>query len=506
MSDTKQIVISGNNIETLKNYPDNYFDSIVTDPPYGLGKEPNAEEMLRAWVDTGYLAVGGSGFMGKEWDSFVPQPIFWKEIFRVLKHGGHVISFFGTRTYDWGCMAIRLGGFEIRDCIQWVYGSGFPKSHNISKAINKMSGVEYDEIPASGVGFMKPDSEDWNVTKNQLIQKGESTEQAKQWEGWGSAIKPANEPIVLARKPLEKGFSIAENVLKWGTGAINIDGCRVGNEKRTTPIFSDDTKNDGTTFNLNSNIQHHREETTQGRFPSNFIMSHHPDCKCEYFKYNGEEEIVEDWSCVDDCPIKILDEQSGELKSGKMTANHSRTTNGSPNGIYGKFDVNHPLAETYGDKGGASRFFYVAKASQWERHYGLDNFEEKNSASSEFRPNHLEKSLNGESGNPYGRWKPLKNIHPTVKPIKLMQYLIRLVTPPNGIVLDPFAGSGTTGIACKIDGFEFVGLELSEEYTEIANSRIQSFNEELLLFDETIIYKNRGDEENDTDSQQLTLF
>ena len=176
-------------------------------------------------------------------------------------------------------------------------------------------------------------------------------------------------------------------------------------------------------------------------------------------------------------------------------------------GFIRTWDVEYDKLNKYaGQTGGASRFFYVAKASQWERHYGLENFEEKNSASSEFRPNHLEKSLNGESGNPYGRWKPLKNIHPTVKPIKLMQYLIRLVTPPNGIVLDPFAGSGTTGIACKIDGFEFVGLELSEEYTEIANSRIQSFNEELLLFDETIIYKNRGDEENDTDSQQLTLF
>jgi site-specific DNA-methyltransferase (adenine-specific) len=394
-------------------------------------------------------------------------------------------------TVSTGCFVARRNGK-----IFITGNSGFPKSHNISKAINKMGGVEYDEIPASGVGFMKPDSEDWNVTKNQLIQKGESTEQAKQWEGWGSALKPANEPIVLARKPLEKGLSIAENVLKWGTGGLNIDVSRIGNEKRTTPIFSDDTKNDGTTFNLNSNIQHHREETTQGRFPSNFIMSHHPECECEYFKYNGEEEINENWTCVDDCPIKILDEQSGELKSGKMTANHNRTTNGSPNGIYGKFDVNHPLAETYGDKGGASRFFYVAKASQWERNYGLDNFEEK--------------QIFGDEGETFvglsNSKKPSKNIHPTVKPIKLMQYLIRLVTPPNGIVLDPFAGSGTTGIACKIDGFEFVGLELSEEYTEIANSRIQSFNEELLLLDETIIYKNRSDEENDTDSQQLTLF
>ena len=157
MQERKQVVICGNNIETLKNYPDNYFDAVVTDPPYGLGKEPNAEEMLRAWIDTGYLEVSGSGFMGKEWDAFVPQPLFWKEIFRVLKYGGHIVSFFGTRTYDWGCMAIRLAGFEIRDCIQWVYGSGFPKSHNISKAIDKMHGSEREIVGQgkAGKGFNK---------------------------------------------------------------------------------------------------------------------------------------------------------------------------------------------------------------------------------------------------------------------------------------------------------------------------------------------------------------
>ena len=540
MNDNRQIVISGNNIETLKNYPDNYFDSIVTDPPYGLGKEPNAEEMLRAWIDTGYLEVKGSGFMGKEWDAFVPQPIFWKEIFRVLKHGGHIVAFFGTRTYDWGCMAIRLAGFEIRDCIQWVYGSGFPKSHNISKAIDKMHGSEreivgqgkagkgFNKVKGFGDNTSKSDdfTSEWDITKA-------STEEAKKWEGWGSAIKPANEPIVLARKPLEKGLSIAQNVLKWGTGAINIDVSRIGSEKRTMPIFSVDKKNDETSFNLNSNIQHHREETTQGRFPANFIMTHHPDCECIGIKkvgsgkeggYNYEgnvydvqgfvpnnspvansnygEETIEDWNCHDDCPIKILDEQSGISKSSD--AKRNRNTIGS-------FGMPNDNTNEYNDKGGASRFFYVAKASQWERHYGLDNFEEKNSASSEFRPNHLEKSLNGESGNPYGRWKPLKNIHPTVKPIKLMQYLVRMITPPNGIVLDPYAGSGTTGIACKIDDFQFVGIELSVEYTEIANARIQSFNSEKVFIDETIIFKHKSkndndEDENDNGNTQLNLF
>ena len=451
-----QIVISGDNVETLKNYPDNYFDSVVTDCPYGLGKEPNAEEMLKAWIDTGYLEVKGSGFMGKEWDSFVPQPLFWKEIYRVLKYGGHIVAFFGTRTYDWGCMSIRLGGFEIRDCIQWVYGSGFPKSHNVSKAINKMSGVEYDEIRASGVGFMKADSKDWNVTKNQLIQKGESTEQAKQWEGWGSALKPANEPIVLARKPLEKGLSIAENVLKWGTGGINIDVSRIGLSKGDDKRLGGNGtwKTDKTANNVYEGGYEGKdiESSVLGRFPSNFIMTHHEDC--------------EDLICVDDCPIKIIDEQSGISKR-------------------------------------ASRFFYVAKASQWERSFGLDEFEEKI----------IEGTDKGQDERAIAyktRPTPKKNIHPTIKPIKLMQYLIRLVTQPNGIVLDAFAGSGTTGIACKIDGFEFVGLEISEEFTAIANQRIESFNEEKLLLDETIVFKTRNKKEKtDTNTQskeQLNLF
>lgn len=543
MNENRQIVVSGNNLDTLKNYPDNYFDSVVTDPPYGLGKEPNTHDMLKSWIETGYLEVKGSGFMGKEWDAFVPQPLFWKEIFRVLKHGGHIVAFFGTRTYDWGCMAIRLAGFEIRDCIQWVYGSGFPKSHNISKAINKMYGVEFDEIPASGVGFMKPDSEDWNVCKNQLIQKGKSREEAKQWEGWGSALKPANEPIVLARKPLEKGLSIAENVLKWGTGAINIDASRVGSEKRTMPIFSEDKKNDETTFNLNSNIQHHREETTQGRFPANFIMTHHPDCECIGIKkvgsgkqggynYKGNvydvdgfvpnnspeansnygEEIIEDWKCHEDCPIKILDEQSGERKSNGLYKKDGDWEN-KGDGKIRTWDIGYDKLNKYaGEIGGASRFFYIAKASKWERNFGLDEFDNKPPMYESHRANYENtKGIEtpfagaGRTGNEN------RNNHPTVKPIKLMQYLVRMITPPNGIVLDPFAGSGTTGIACKIDDFQFVGLELSVEYTEIANARIQSFDSEKVFVDETKIFKNKSQNDNDEDENnngwvQLELF
>jgi site-specific DNA-methyltransferase (adenine-specific) len=473
-----QIVISGDNVETLKNYPDNYFDSVVTDCPYGLGKEPNAQEMLKAWVDTGYLEVKGSGFMGKEWDSFVPQPLFWKEIYRVLKHGGHVIAFFGTRTYDWGCMAIRLGGFEIRDCIQWVYGSGFPKSHNVGKAIDKIQGnereiigeknrVDVEKAKKKGVGYLAD-----VANRNNVKQFGYGTETitkgSLEWEGWGTALKPANEPIVLARKPLEKGLSIAENVLKWGTGGINIDATRIGfkNESDYKESTQKNQHEDfGTKPLTNNNVYgdysmiQPKNYQPSGRFPSNFIMTHHEDCK--------------DSDCVNDCPIKILDEQSGISKSSD--SERKRNTIGS-------FGMPNDQTPEYNDKGGASRFFYVAKASQWERNYGLDGFDEK----------------------------PSKNSHPTIKPIKLMQYLVRLVTSPNGIVLDPFAGSGTTGIACKIDGFQFVGLELSEEFTKISNKRIASFNEENLLLDDTSIYKNRNKtQKSDTNTkskEQLNLF
>lgn len=539
MNENRQIVVSGNNLDTLKNYPDNYFDSVVTDPPYGLGKEPNTHEMLKAWIETGYLEVKGSGFMGKEWDAFVPQPLFWKEIFRVLKHGGHIVAFFGTRTYDWGCMAIRLAGFEIRDCIQWVYGSGFPKSHNIGKAVDKIQGnerMDFGKSPNSR-NSKKHNDTIYIDKKNVRVTKGFS-----EFEGWGSALKPANEPIVLARKPLEKGLSIAENVLKWGTGAINIDASRVGSEKRTMPIFSEDKKNDETTFNLNSNIQHHREETTQGRFPANFIMTHHPDCECLGYKkvgsgkvggynYKGNnydvegfvpnnspeansnygEEIVEDWKCHEDCPIKILDEQSGERKSNGLYKKDGDWEN-KGDGKIRTWDIGYDKLNKYaGEIGGASRFFYIAKASKWERNFGLQEFEQKQTTGGGGGIGNYLEDINSASGK-YGSEKaPSKNIHPTVKPIKLMQYLVRMITPPNGIVLDPFAGSGTTGIACKIDDFQFVGLELSAEYTEIANARIQSFDSEKVFIDETKIFKNKSQNDNDEDENnngwvQLELF
>ena len=518
-------VINGNNIDLLKQYPDNYFDAVVTDPPYGLGKEPIAEEVMKDWVEKGYHEISGSGFMGKEWDAFVPQPIFWKEVFRVLKHGGHVLAFYGTRTYDWGVMSMRFAGFEVRDCIQWVYGSGFPKSHNIGIAMDKLQGAEREII-----GEKRHSRKGVAAAEQRTAIGGGSfgqdkissitiptTEQAKQWDGWGSALKPANEPIVLARKPLEKGLSIAENVLKWGTGGINIDGCRVGfkneadykesTQKNQHADFGTKPITNNTVYGDYSMVQP-KNYQPEGRFPANLILTHHPDCELkglkkvkgvtggkndivvdskfgqvsnipqkpfDYVDINGEETI-EHWECHEDCPIRIMDEQSGISKGVIRKPNGNAILNTEKG-----WNNNSMIDKTirgHADSGGSSRFFYCAKASKSERNNGLDGFDDKYSASAEFRPNHMEKAIEGDSGNPYGRWTPIKNFHPTVKPVKLMQYLVRMVTPPNGIVLDPFCGSGTTGIACKLEGFDFVGMEQDAEYCKIAEARINNYQEE----------------------------
>jgi len=743
-------IINGDNIKVLKEYPDNYFDAVVTDPPYGLGKEPNAAELMKDWIEHGYHEIKGSGFMGKEWDAFVPQPIFWKEVFRVLKHGGHVLAFYGTRTYDWGVMSMRFAGFEVRDCIQWLYGSGFPKSLSISKSIDKQNKNKWENISKSidniskvrildiwkekssnaiivdsilkknqieiGTPTQKKDfvqesvilkinqekeianviiaelisqevlhyveenqhiaqenveanieqlqihakyvvkllqdlnhlylnifsarlnvkelekektifnhkveealmiwhgnqkslkEEDMyvlcvevindlkHIILNQsktflnydIIQKTEcvsainviiteymvvnlisnmvsivkskaldkmggaereviginksgkgtdsgsgtynmnngnstmkkefditapATDAAKQWEGWGTALKPANEPIVLARKPLEKGLSIAENILKWGVGGINIDASRIGKKEGDRTEYGVN----GVTRKNNNNVfgKQYGEiqfDGTQGRFPANLVLTHHPECVCKGTKKvkgmidkptnrtekgntwnddniglrknmsknsggfadaDGMEEI-EDWDCVEDCPIRILDEQSGITKSGKVKEDKS-SYNGHSNTSFLRGNSNSQ--NQHGDKGGASRFFYCAKASKSERNKGLDDFEEKESGGMRGT---IDKTLLTGSGNERNNMS--KNFHPTVKPIKLMQYLIRMVTPPNGIVLDPFVGSGTTGIACKLEGFNFVGMEQDPEYAKIAEGRINNFvpeNEDL---------------------------
>ena len=414
--------------ERLKELPDCSVDSIVTDPPYELG------------------------FMGKSWDaSGVAYDVeLWRECLRVLKHGGHLLSFGGSRTYHRMACAIEDAGFQIRDQIMWVYGSGFPKSLNISKAIDKSAGAEREVVGSKlgqagyhlqghssstgafshGLGSSTPETR----LASSLV-TAPATAEAEVWDGWGTALKPAHEPIVLARKPLVG--TVANNVLKHGVGGINIDGCRVGDELMVNPSGSTNPR-----IAMGNGWREDAQPTVaNGRFPANFI-------------HDGSDEVLE------------LFPDSTSKSGGKSG------TNANPM----SWTENNKERDRVGhtDSGSAARFFYCAKASKKDRNEGLDQFEEQWQAGAEFRPNHMEKALNGESGNPFGRWQPTKNHHPTVKPTELMRYLCRLITPPNGTVLDPFTGSGSTGKAAVLEGFSFIGVEQSEEYIAIAKARIES--------------------------------
>ena len=386
-------------------------DAIVTDPPYHLQSivdrfkntspddDTYTSEKVRNRSD-GFSRLAGTGFMGKEWDGgdIAFDPMTWSLCLGLLKPGGHLIAFSASRNYHRMAVAIEDAGFEIRDQIMWIYGSGFPKSHNIGKQVDKIQGNEREVVgkgkPMSSLGVLHDDS--WESDSNYNETKGDT-----EWEGWGTALKPAHEPIVLARKPISEK-SIADNVLKWGTGGINIDGCRIeGNDAKypdTNPDFKDvgakskeaigidklsfgqtenvkrkranrNPRTDDSVFNksttgFRSETQEFADADPRGRFPSNLI-------------HNG---IDTDWA----------------------------------------------------------RYFYCPKVSKTERN---------NSA--------------------------LQNTHPTVKPIELMKYLCRLVTPKGGTVLDPFMGSGSTGMAAKDEGFDFIGIEKEREYYEIAEARIK---------------------------------
>lgn len=431
----------GDCIEVLKTIPDNSIDSIVTDPPYHLtsivkrfGKEDSAPAQ---YGTDGAYARASKGFMGKEWDGgdIAFRTDIWEQCYRVLKPGGHLLAFSHSRTYHRMGVAVEDAGFEIRDQIMWIYGSGFPKSLNIGKSIDKIEGNKREIVSEkkSGVSSRAYQSEEQTTAGVHYETKGNS-----QWEGWGTALKPAHEPIVMARKPLSEK-SIAENVLKHGTGGINIDGSRI--EMKDMGIKWEDP-----------NVKEYNEA---GRFPANIIF---------------DEEAG-----------KVLDQQSGTLKSGKMKTSHKRHTDGSPNGIYGKFNPNHPIGETYGDSGGASRFFYCPKTSKKDRNEGLDNFTPKTDRQKGHGLDRIcgtcgAKMLNPEDckcEEPDWITPPKLNNHPTVKPTDLMRYLINLVTPKGGTTLDPFMGSGSTGKAAVRCGVNFIGIEKEQEYMDIAKARIE---------------------------------
>ena len=414
-------LMQGDCLERMKTLADNSVDAIVSDPPYGIS------------------------FMAKKWDYDVPSVEVWQEAMRVLKPGGHALIACGTRTQHRMVVNIEDAGFEIRDVVSWIYGSGFPKSLNISKSIDKAAGAEREVV---GVRTFADGSKPRKTAKNMgvgdLVERSAehgnitapATDEAKQWDGWGTALKPSSEFFTLCRKPLSEK-TIAANVLKWGTGGINIDGCRVGTEEITI------NRHEGQSNSLIESTKGKwtgKQEVVQGRFPANLI-------------HDGSPEVLDLFP---------------ESKSGAMSAGVGRSKNVQENkNCYGKYGGDNTEKSIEASKGSAARFFYCAKASKKDRDEGLEGEPDIiGSTSSMTTRGERER---GESRNTSTK----KNNHPTVKPTALMQYLCRLITPTGGVVLDPYMGSGSTGKAAIREGFGFVGCELDPEYFEIAKTRIE---------------------------------
>jgi site-specific DNA-methyltransferase (adenine-specific) len=390
--------------------------------------------------------------MGKSWDStgIAYSVKMWDEALRVLKPGGHLLAFSGSRTYHRMAVAIEDAGFEIRDQIMWVYGSGFPKSMDVSKAIDKQAGVER-EVVGQTMHARKGVAEAEDRSTVAAGAYGEArlgdvtvpaTDKAKQWAGWGTALKPAHEPIVLARKPLIG--TVATNVIIHGTGALNIDGSRIGTDEVITnhSRSADSAISKGKYGDSVKQETHQTEGQALGRWPANFI-------------HDGSDEVVE-----------LFPDTNGRI---------GNTQYGSgTNTIYGTFntDPNPVGSNGVADSGSAARFFYCAKASKKDRNEGLDDFVEKPAGSLNMRTD--EHSIVNKMNT-----KPAKNFHPTVKPTELMRYLVRMITPPNGVVLDPFMGSGSTGKAAVLERFSFIGIDQSADYIEIATARIKHAQEQI---------------------------
>jgi DNA modification methylase/transcriptional regulator with XRE-family HTH domain len=499
----------------LREWAADSVDACVTDPPYGLS------------------------FMGKAWDYDVPSADIWREVYRVLKPGAHLLAFFGSRTYHRGVVQIEDAGFEIRDQIMWVYGSGFPKSLDVGKAIDKAGGVSpraqsdllkakreraglsRDQV-AAHVGCTSASVRDWEegraravgaslewITPSDqyrraladllgysaderliagvatdragdetviglghsgVLRTGGHTDAAKQWEGWGTALKPAHEPIVVARKPLIG--TVAENVQRHGTGAINIDASRVstndklggGDQSAETkikvdgwdrPWMQDEAAKAAHAARVNHNVAKAEE---LGRWPANVI-------------HDGSEEVL---SCFPDAPGQMADASSSSSRSSQNVYGSMKKGNGRDGEPSAERDNEGAVGfkmkpgARREDAGSAARFFYCAKASKQDRDEGLDNIPEK--------PVVTFQTANGTSGRASsiseGRETAYRNTHPTVKPTALMRYLIKLVTPPGGMVLDPFMGSGSTGKAAHAEGFSFAGIERDPQWINIAWRRI----------------------------------
>ena len=414
----------GDCLAALRDLPDNSVDSVVTDPPYGLSntKPKQVADVLAAWVtgETEAVPAKKGGFMGKDWDSFVPPPAVWIECLRVLKPGGHMAVFAGARTQDLMGLSIRLAGFEIRDTLGWIYGSGFPKSMDVSKAIDKASGAEREvlsERPAYGIGgngILSGHAEGATAKTT-----APATPEAVKWDGWGTALKPAIEPIILARKPLVG--TVANNVLEHGVGGLNIDACRVGDDVRPKGASTGEIVSENGSM-AGPNTGRKVVGTVTGRFPANVLLDEHA--------------------------AKEMDRQSGISVSSM--GNKGLAAVGQHGGQAGD-EINRKSGTDYvrghNDSGGASRFFpvfkYQAKAPKKERPV-------------------------------FVREDGTKITHPTVKPVALMEWLVTLITPEGGTTLDPFAGTGTTLQAARNKGFNSIGVEQDDDYIQLIEARLST--------------------------------
>jgi site-specific DNA-methyltransferase (adenine-specific) len=424
------VLLKGDCRQQLATLPDNSIHAIITDPPYELG------------------------FMGKTWDStgIAYNQEVWQQCLRVLKPGGHLLAFGGSRTYHRLASAIEDAGFEIRDQIMWVYGSGFPKSLDVSKAIDKAAGAEREVIGKGTSGKTAIWSENGGMGNFNLT--APATDAAKQWDGWGTALKPAHEPIVLARKPLDG--TVANNVLTHGVGALNIDASRVPGQLEGDPNRF--AKTDGGSFNSFNTPPVVR---TEGRWPANFI-------------HDGSNEVLELFP---------------ESKGGAFPKKANVPTGRHYEGGWGAVDNG---VRTEMGEGSAARFFYCAKASRTERNAGLDGLETQRRSTDYGSFPKRQCNICGSRSNRNGRWPDCPhddwswveqleqghkggnatNFHPTVKPLALIHYLIKLVTPPGGTILDPFLGSGTTAVAATQLGHPWIGCELTEDYWPIIEARV----------------------------------
>lgn len=432
--DGKVTLYNGDSRDVLKSIPDNSIDSVVTDPPYALVsivKRFGGENSAPA-KDGDVYARASAGFMGKQWDTgetaFAVE--FWAEVMRVLKPGGHVVAASGTRTYHRLAVAIEDAGFEIRDQILWLYGSGFPKSHDVSKGIDRAAGA-VREVVGTRVsdGGRSGGNNKFSDALNQariVDITAPATPEAAQWQGWGTALKPACEPWVLARKPLiEK--TVAANVLEYGTGAINIDGCRVEHGDDVDMSAVQRQQSDPVSGFKMAASKHGAEVAMYkpgGRFPANVI-------------HDGSDEVL--------AGFPERDGAVGMRQHGSGT-----------NSVYGDFSRSE-MSTGHGvtkDSGSAARFFYSAKADSLDR---------------------------------------IGSKHPTVKPVDLKQYLCRLVTPPGGTILDPFAGSGTTGEAAWLEGFQCVLIEREADYAEDIRDRLRLADQGVATKKRAIAKKKHGD-------------